>query len=258
MEVRLTIRPRRSFIIRRRQALERRNTEVRSVAITRSQSSCFIRSSNPSRVMAALLTRIVGISSAASSWASSASMEAGSPTSSTAPRPLYACDANEAVSASAPSAVVAVPITFAPAPARARAIALPIFREAPVTSATSFLSIGSSLHRRERGGERGGVLERQEIQARPLLDAAVQAGQHLAGTTLDDLGGPRSGQRAHGVRPAHRAGQLAHQELADVLRVLVPRGIHRAQVPDPGSLDRHARQPFFQAARRRPHETAVG
>ena len=71
------MRPRRSFIMRRRHALDRRNTAVRLVAITSSQSSGFMRSSSVSRVMAALLTRMVGISPAWSSSASSASMEAG-------------------------------------------------------------------------------------------------------------------------------------------------------------------------------------
>src|SRR6185312_6926886 len=101
------------------------------------------------------------------------SIEAASPTSRTAPRPLYACDANVAVSAAAPSALVEVPTTLAPAPASARAIALPIPREAPVTSATSFLSIRSSSYGCERCGERGRVLHRQVFQPRPLLDAAA-------------------------------------------------------------------------------------
>src|SRR5258708_21061636 len=94
--------------MRRTHALERRNTPVRLVVMTASQSSGFMRSSSESRVTAALLTRIVGSSEAASSSPIKVSTEAAFPASSTAPRPLHPCDASVAPKRAAPSALVAV------------------------------------------------------------------------------------------------------------------------------------------------------
>ena len=86
-------------------------------------------------MMPALLTKMPGISPAASSPASSASTEAASATSSTAPRPGVAIAPSQPLMASAPAGVVAVPMTLAPAAARDSAIARPMPREAPVTRA---------------------------------------------------------------------------------------------------------------------------
>ena len=93
---------------------------MRLVAITASQSSGFMRSSRVSRVIAALFTRMVGISPRASRSPNRASMDAAFPTSSTAPRPLFP---SHEVMPAAPASVVAVPMTCAPAPASALAMA---------------------------------------------------------------------------------------------------------------------------------------
>ncbi len=86
------MRPLRAFIMPRSTALLRRNTEPRFVSITASQSSGFMRSSKVSRVMPALLTRIVTAPSFASMSAIAASQAAPSATSSTIPRPAMPAD----------------------------------------------------------------------------------------------------------------------------------------------------------------------
>ena len=90
-----------------------------------------------SRVIAALLTRIVGIRPDTSSDCSNASIEAGSATFSTAPCPGDGAFASAAVIWAAPSSEVAVPMTVAPAAASCVAIARPMPRVAPVTRAVS-------------------------------------------------------------------------------------------------------------------------
>ena len=126
MEVSVTMRPRRSFIMRFKQPFESRNTLVRLVAMTASQSSGFMRNSRLSRVIAALFTRIVGISPRVSRSPNSASIDAALETSSTAPRPLFP---SHEVMPSAPAWDVAVPMTRAPAADSARAIPCPIPRK---------------------------------------------------------------------------------------------------------------------------------
>src|SRR5204863_122224 len=219
----------------RAQALDTRKTPVRFVVMTASQSSGFMRSSSWSRVMAALLTSIVGSSPALSSSAIRASTDAALPASSTAPRPLHPCDARSLPSFAAPSAPVEVPITRAPAAPRASAIACPMPREAPVTSATSFSSMGIPPGCAQRRFDRGGIVERQKAQVRAPLDAAVEAGEHLSRAAFDDLREVSCRERAQRVRPAHRARELQPEELPDLLGPLVGAGIHRAHVADVGS-----------------------
>src|ERR1700751_1648057 len=204
------MRPLRSFIMWRTQALHSRYTAVRLVAITASQSSGFMRSSSMSRVIAALLTRMVGGSAASSSCAMSASIEAESAASSNAPRPLYPCDASDAATFATPSSLVAVPMTRAPAAPSARAMALPIPREAPVTSAIWFSSIVSPRSDAERRVDGSRILQREEGQVRSPLDAAVEAREHLSGTVFDDLRNPSTRKRTQRLCPAHRARDLSH------------------------------------------------
>src|ERR1039458_8366847 len=125
----LMIRPWRSLSMRRRQALDRRNTADRLTASVCSQSSLFIRKIKASRAIPALLTRIVGIPPASSMSLMSASVEAGSAAFQTAPRPLIPAAANAAPSWAAPSLVVAVPTTVAPALPSASAMARPALDE---------------------------------------------------------------------------------------------------------------------------------
>ena len=105
--------------------------------MTASHSSSFIRSSRLSRVMPALLTRIVDGAEARSRCPRAPRRprrrrrrRAGCPV------PRLPAAARYAAIFAAPSSVVAVPITVAPARASASAIARPMPRVAPVTSAT--------------------------------------------------------------------------------------------------------------------------
>src|SRR5215471_16811196 len=224
------MRPRRSFIMCRTHALHRRYTAVRLVAITASQSSGFMRRSSVSRVMAALLTRIEGSSPALLSCAISASIEAGSAASSTAPRPLYPCDASASVSRAAPSGLVAVPMTRACAAAKASAMALPMPREAPVMRATWFSSMGRGSRGAQRRFDGRWILDREETHIGPSLDAPIQRGQHLARTTLDYLCNTSPDERTQRIRPAHWARDLSHEHLGNIRGLEVRTGVHRAHV----------------------------
>ena len=102
----------------------------------------FMRSSSLSRVMAALFTRIVGMPSAPSSSASSASIDAASAAFQHRPPALQPLRRRTVRSAPSP-----LPRWWtcrrlvAPACASPRAMALPMPREAPVTRARSFSSM---------------------------------------------------------------------------------------------------------------------
>src|SRR3569833_1194839 len=251
------MRPRRSFIMRRKHALERRNTEVRLVVITWSQSSGFIRSSSVSRVMAALLTRIVGISPAASRSVMRESMESELPTSRTAPWPLYPCNASSAVSFEAPSAVVEVPMTLAPACARVSAISWPIPLEAPVTNATSLsrsLRMGASFRSRQRHFQGCRILEGQELQALTLLDAPVQAGEHLTRPALDQLRDARGHDRTYCVYPAHGARKLADQKIMQIPRLFMGSRVNRADKGNFGGTDLHVFETSRKTLSRAAHQ----
>ncbi len=50
-------------------------------------------------------------------------------------------------------------------------------------------------------------------------DALDHAGQHLAGPALDDGGYTARFEGLHALDPAHRAGGLAHQGVADAVGV---------------------------------------
>ena len=153
-----------------------------------------------------------------------------------------------AVSSAAPASLVAVPTTRAPAAARARAMAWPMPREAPVTSATSFSSMLTTPSCRTLA----------PVAASAAADVARSSSARQARSArrsmrrlrpVSTLPGPHSmscamavgRQRAHGVLPAHRARQLPHQQCADVIRLLMRGGIHRADVADRG-LARAARR----------------
>src|SRR5665213_3889602 len=251
------MRPRRSFSIRRRQALDMRKTEVKLVAITWSQSSIRMRTKSVSRVMAALLMRIVGRPSPASRSATSAATEVASPASNTAPRPVRPCAANSALMAAAPAALVAVPTTRAPALPRASAMARPMPREAPVTRARSFSSMDSSSAAGERSLHACRVLKREARKIRAPLDTTVERGQHLAGAAFNERLDMGCNDRAHGLGPMHRACQLAPQQRPNILGIGMRGGIDRAHEGNARHAHGDPRQALAQAARGRLHQTAV-
>ena len=159
------------------------------------------------------------------------SLGAGCPRHDRPSRARGSRPASHALIASAPASVVAVPTTVAPARPRARAMACPIPRDAPVTSARSCSNMTAPRARwplsrpgwRHRSSSAAGAPSRAR-------NAPLQAGQHLARATFDQRLGTPCAQRLHGLRPAHRAGQLAHQRRADVRGLGVRLGIHRADV----------------------------
>src|SRR5574337_594847 len=207
------------------------------------QSSSFMRSSNWSRVMPALLIRIETEPNSFAIASIRPSTAAPSVTFST--RPWPPCAASRSPIAAAPPSLVAVPITVAPITASSSAIAAPMPRLAPVTSAISpcsgLLMDRSFVNRKLCSGPLGaGGVEFGRGADRPRLDALVealdQAGQHLARTEFGDARGTAGGQCLHAFGPAYRQVQLALQRAAD----LVERGVALCL----GVLDhRNRRQP---------------
>src|SRR5256885_11167126 len=92
-------------------------------------------------------------------------------------------------------------------------MACPMPREAPVTSAISFSSMGTPSGRRECGVDGGRVLQRQKIQVRAPLDTAVQAPPHPSPPPFDHLRDPAPAEGAPGGPPAHRGRQPPHEPL---------------------------------------------
>src|SRR5665213_549620 len=260
----LMIRPRRSFIMRRNTAFDSRYTAVRLVVMTWFQSSGFMRSNSPSRVMAALLTRMVGMLWVASSCASSASIDASLDTSSTAPRPLRPWAAKVAVSSAAPASLVEVPMTRAPAAAMPTAMARPIPRDPPVTSTTSLSNMfrtprdqSSATGRGQRGLKCRTILEGETCQIRAPVDAAIQTTEDFARAALDDLGRAGRNQRTDRILPAHRAYQLCDQQLTNVIRLRMRARIHGAHVSNGGLDESHTGQTHRQTLCGRRHEAAM-
>src|SRR5262249_26005096 len=118
-------------------------------------------------------------------------------------------DARLIEKAEAPCALVEVPTTVAPAPARAIAMALPIPREAPVTSAVCFSSMrysfSAGLGGRQCSLDGSGIFQRHELESGSLLDSAIQCRQHFPGPALDHLTDVRLGNCPDGCPPLHRA-----------------------------------------------------
>src|SRR5258705_4099879 len=199
----LMILPQRAFIMPRITARERRNTDLRLVSITSSQSASFMRSARLSRVMPALLTSTA--MSPISFWmaASNASVCAVSRTFNTLPiRPVSEI-------ALAPSSLVAVPMTLAPRLSSSTAIARPMPREAPVTSAIFPSSISAPLHRGERRFQRSAVRGRNTLQLR--IDALDQPREHLARAAFNDVRHALRRHGADGLHPAYRRRRLADE-----------------------------------------------
>src|SRR5262249_42439638 len=151
----------------------------------------FMRIRSWSRVMPALFTRIVMTPNSFATSSISASTAPGSVTLSRRPTPP--CTASAAPIASAPASDVAVPTTFAPSAARRFAIAAPMPRLAPVTSATSPLNVPVISFSRSGARLRQGRVQvrgrRRRAALELLVDTADEAGQHLARTALDEVGG---------------------------------------------------------------------
>src|SRR5262245_37748943 len=202
-------------------ALHIRYTELKSVSSTACQSSALIRISSPSPVTPALLTRIAGVPSPASSSLKKASTESARATSSTAPRPANPPADRYSLIARAPVSLVAVPTTRTPRRASSSAIARPMPREAPVTNAVDCSAMSLLPAACKRRVERGRTLERQHAQISAPLNAAVERGEHLARPALDQRSRARRDHGAHGVGPAHRVEELLLERTADPVLVLV-------------------------------------
>src|SRR5688572_5297269 len=96
-------------------------------------------------------------------------------------------------------------MTLAPSAASFSAIARPMPREAPVTSAVAPFnaslmepdSFTISADLRQRGVDGCAILQGQALHFGPLVDAAIEAGEHLAGAALHQSGEACTGQRQY-------------------------------------------------------------
>src|SRR5690606_37271588 len=119
----------------------------------------------------------------------------------------------------APASLVAVPMTVAPWADRAWAMACPIPRLAPVTSAT-FPSRLISVSLGKLGKGCGKAVHAVQVVSRNTFGAAlVQARQHLAGTTFNQIGDTLGGHVFHTLDPAHRTVQLFDQLAAQRIQI---------------------------------------
>ena len=176
--------------------------------------------------MPALLTRMSSWPSAASAAGTSASTAAVSERSQG-----RTCDALAQLGRRAPRAPRArVPdsATVAPCACSARAMAPPMPPVAPVTSAvcagqsnmmatppSKAAQVASRLEGLDVGGRADG-----DAASRLRRDALGQAGQHLAGAESRQNGRRRlRAMKPHAFAPAHRAGHLLDQQLADLVGV---------------------------------------
>ena len=112
---------------------------------------------------------------------------------------------------------------------------------APVTSAVLSVEFEHELSpnfvaARQRGLDvlrraDGGGIERRH-------DALGEAGQHLAGADLVDVGDAVGGHARHALAPAHRAGHLLDEALLDLGGIGDRRGQHVGDERHRGRLDR--------------------
>src|SRR5690349_7326111 len=131
----LTMRPQPASIIAGRTAWVTWNVPSTWTSRTRRQSSNVTSAKWPPPGTPALLTRIVGWPSSATSRSMAAETATGSLTSATSPTARPPAEVIAATTASAPSASRSRQPTAAPSPARRIAVARPIPDAAPVTSA---------------------------------------------------------------------------------------------------------------------------
>src|SRR5580704_16140568 len=216
---------------------------VKFVRSTASQSSAFMRTANPSRVIPALLTRMSSRPNFSMAWRKPDFTCSPSATSIATAR---ASPPAAAISATTPanfSALRAAAATRAPACDKAIAVARPIPCDAPVTRATrsfrlnmGFCSTGFSLcglshasFNRTQAGAcvtlrfRGfGLRLREPLQGRPqgffilhvehvyrAVNLPQQPGEDAPGPYLDKGVDALVDQLAHGFFPANRQSDLA-------------------------------------------------
>src|SRR5574340_500797 len=255
----LTMRPLLAFIIARSTARLRRNTDLRLVASTSSHSSSVMRASRLSRVMPALFTRIETSPNCWRIAPSTCSVCAASLTFNAMPAPLTPAASRYPLIARAPVSLVAVPITVAPCLPSSSAMAWPMPRLAPVTSAICPCSVMSvSLCECSQSlFQRFAVVDGQGLLVG--VDAFVEPRQHLARRAFGVVGDALFAELQHGLDPAHRRIQLAHQRVPDRFAVAVSRDIGIVQYRDDRCLHRDIgeiaaqlfRRAFQQAAMRR-------
>ena len=195
---------------------------VRFVRSTASQSSAFMRTARPSRVMAALFTRMSSLPNFSRAWRNPAFTCSASATSictASASPPAAAISATTPASF---SALRAAATTRAPACASASAVARPIPCDAPVTSATrSFrlnmitgaqaaasqdasVSASPPLRLRQSFERRAqGLLIFDVEHVHRAVDLPQQAAEHAAGADFDKRVDALLDQFAHGFFPAH-------------------------------------------------------
>src|SRR5271170_5666413 len=167
------------------------------------------------------------------------------------------CCCNQVVMPAAPSSLVAVPIICAPAAPNAPAIAWPMPRDAPLTSATSLLSITASCGRAQRGANRFGVFQSRATDFAARRNTAIEASEHFARAAFEQLRGAATYYLEHCFGPAHRTGQLFAEQLADLVRITVLARIDCTYISVARRLKSHGRKVRLEPFRSRKHQARM-
>src|SRR5574340_347749 len=253
----LMMRPPLAFIMARSTARLRRNTDLRLVASTSSHSSPVMRASSLSLVMPALFTRIETSPNCWRIAPSTCSVCAASLTFNAMPAPLTPAASRYPLIARAPVSLVAVPVTVAPCLPSSSAMAWPMPRLAPVTSAIcpSSVMLRSLCEGGQSQLQRFAVVDGQGLLVG--VDAFIQACQHLARCAFGVVGDASFAEFQHGLDPAHRRIQLAHQRVPDRRAVTVSRDIGIVQYRDDWRLHCNIGEIAAQLFRRALEQLAV-
>src|SRR5271168_4637338 len=130
-------------------------------------------------------------------------------------------------------------------------------RDAPLTSATSLLSITASCPRAERGADRFGIFQSRAADLPARSYTTIEASEHLARAAFEQLTGTASDYFEHRFGPAHGTGQLLAEQLADLLRVAVLARIDRTYISVARGLKLNGRQVRSEAFRSRAHQARM-
>src|SRR5271170_1162761 len=130
-------------------------------------------------------------------------------------------------------------------------------RDAPLTSATSLLSITASCGRAERGADRLGIFQGRAADLPARSDTSIETREHFAGAAFEQLIGAATDYFEHRFGPAHGTGQLPAEQLADQDGVTVLAGVDGTYIGIARRLKCHGCKVWPEAFRSRAHQARM-